>query len=208
HDVIISGGGVRRHFYFLSGDSAVQNLTLENGYNAGGDGQGGAIRSVVNLTIRNVLFRNNITGPGIFGTSSGGAISHNALQLSVLNCRFIDNRTVSNGGAIAANLLGSTSESVISGSHFVGNDTDFFGGGAVSILGSMKIVNSVFRDNTSPEGGGAIDWGAAGKDSQIVGSTFVHNSSSGDGGGLRVAFSNSALEIVNSTFSDNSAGGY
>ncbi|MBS0569527.1 MAG: hypothetical protein JSS28_02875, partial [Proteobacteria bacterium] len=122
----------------------------------------------------------------------GGVINYGILNLS--NCVLSDNSSLSFGGAIRNDNLGTLTviDSVISGNSTGG------GGGAIDNSGKLTLSNSTLSGNSSGAIGGGIDNGGT---LTMTGSTLSGNSA-GDGGGF---FNNGTLTLVNSTLSGNGA---
>lgn len=148
------------------------------------------------------------------------------VKLRVLDSVFLDNDTgAGGGGAIAVTPFRNGSETIITGSRFVGNTagsslSQASAGAALSIVGGeggidiVRVADSLFDGNRvlTPSGGdgfgGAIFTKATGVMS-IVDSTFTSNSA--PEGGALVVFShvNGAMpvEVLRSAFENNTATG-
>jgi hypothetical protein len=169
----------------------LQNITLSNGLTTG---QGGALDLGFwsELTVRNVIFNNNV-----------------ALK---------DSASCDGGGAI---FVGGGSVALIENSQFNGNRANN-GGAINNLRSGLTVVNSTFYNNRALHtdrinqfgdcgGGGALYIDATrkpedgGPDPVVLrGNTFVDNSSNNHGGALFVAVqSNEKVTISDSTFSGN-----
>ncbi|MEM7315705.1 MAG: hypothetical protein AAF497_21410, partial [Planctomycetota bacterium] len=176
---------------------------------------GGAIyggkNSVVTLT--NSLFDGNHTYDADAG--SGGAVfAASGSQLTITGSTFKDNYTTNpaaRGGAIAGDYV-SIANSVLTGNEV--RSTDRGGGGGAVFGSTIRVSESIFRDNISSSdrnyngdflergGGGAI---YSKRDLTILSSEFSGNETTGDeaGGGAVYAFRNA--KVYSSTFYDNYA---
>jgi predicted outer membrane repeat protein len=175
---------------------AIRHLTLRNSLGSALD-WGGSIGSGL-ATIDDVLFYNNST------TFKGGAIN-NEWELSVTDCSFQSNRatggTNNYGGAIF-----SAGTATITNSEFISNLADISaptggGGGAIS-GGGLTIVDSSFVSNQAKIGGALSISGT----NRILNSTFSNNSAQTFNSGAIFA-TNSGTSISNSTVSQNTNGG-
>jgi predicted outer membrane repeat protein len=179
--VILDGGGEKRILRVANGGTlTLANLTMQNGYTAGGggailssggdiniigsaflgntaDNDGGAINTPGGLSILASNFAGNGAG------RDGGAVyqgsSYKALQISLST--FNGNSAVKTGGALYVR----TDDAEISDTIFNGNivmddnpDDDTRGGGAIYMQqAELTIERSVFNGNLSLDGnGGAI----------------------------------------------------
>jgi hypothetical protein len=197
-----------------------------------------AIEGVTAL-LRDCVFRDNLAA------GAGGAVASRAnpdpeledprypVPLEVRRCCFERNRLVDlppplptiflelrGGGAIA-----SDADVEIIRSSFVDNSVQSAAwGGAVSVrdpCSLLRVVNSVFRDNSADPGeagdgqGGAIRASCTGGTVEITGTLIVNNESIGGdelsgsiGGGVAVISFDTLLRIENSTIADNDASWY
>lgn len=156
-DVAISGGGVNRVIYVLSGNATLQSLTITNGNGAGnvaGDtlalnGYGGAVANSTNgtLTVRDTTIQNSTC------TDVGGAI-YNVGTLTIID----------------STLTGNTAN---------------FGGAIGQLDGSTTIINTTMTGNSAVYNGGVIT--AFNGSFVIQSSTLVGNSKGGDIGGIQIA---------------------
>ncbi len=146
------------------------------------------------LTISDSTFEDNGT-PDL--ESLGGALyayTRDTLTLDIDDCTFTSNTSSGSGGA--ARLKGSPLLLRISDSWFEGNSNNdgWYGseGGALQILdwGSIDISSTSFIENTSVQGGGAIDVGSS---DLSTATAFIRDchfegnlSEEGEGGGVNV----------------------
>ena len=244
--IVLDGGGTTRLFettyQFAPFTVVLRQLTLRNGHAAD---FGGAIRlnyqepqNWTTLGITGVQFLNNVAAAA-GNDVGGGAIYAQGGYVTILGSTFSGNLG-GNGGAIG-NLQALFD---IEGCTFTGNAThaatqNFAGnGGAIYVDGSSNglliIRNTVFRQNTSSNLGGAIHiYQYAGNSGLLIenstfdrnvtvnnggalyhqngtlnvqGSTFVGNETVGQGGAIWLLEA-SSVGIVNSTFTGNRANG-
>jgi acylphosphatase len=161
-----------------------------------------------NITIKNSIFRNNITKDSAVSIGNGNSADQYPVNF-VINCSFINNQTGANGGAIHVSNFNGVE---IQGSHFESNSTDptlnETKGGAIYSTGKLIVTNSTFLNNTA-DNGGAI-WSSGYFDSPnmtITGSYFSGNQAQ-YGAGILAGYSNgwsNKVQITNSTFSGNVA---
>lgn len=163
-----TGGGL-----YMSGGGTVTDTIIRNN-TAGGDGGGADLRGTLTKSFTNVTFENN-TGV------EGGGLSYAAAGdiADITNCTFRNNTATSRGGAIA--VLGTASVGIVDVQDCVFEFNDAAtGGGAIWISDQdvFRAVNSVFRENTAGDDGGAI------RNEQItnaVNCTFYNNNVTADG---------------------------
>lgn len=226
-DVVIDATGLGdRILEALTGDARILNLTLRRG----SADQGGAVRSVRELTMRRVVFDRNAA------TGDGGAIhsSGDTARVTVEDATF-DGNTAARGGAIwnqdASTVVVTRStftENVVTGrggAIYNQNDGAFTlhacrlagnqaadDGGAIFTqnTSSFTVVRSLLTGNRATEAGGAI---FVQNDSAltIIDTTISDNTALGtgdaDGGGAIYANNDSALVIERSTISGNRSEG-
>lgn len=168
----------------------------------------------VALTVMGITFAN---GNATTSTEvrSGGAIRAGWLStLNVFDCAFTDNVAaddgIEGGGAIYQSNGGAL---VVVRSTFERNQA--ISGGAIdNLLAPLTVVDSIFMDNTSTAGGGAIytDGGSAHHDDgvggviTICGCHFESNESGGTGGAVYLwAYAPDVLLVNRCTFERNAA---
>jgi parallel beta-helix repeat protein len=168
----------------------IQGLTL-----TGADSSvfGGAIANGENLTLRNMVLRNNAALQGAGVASSG--------PLSIFDSEIYSNSSVQAGGGVHLNspvvhnyqIVGTTIRENMSGGR---------GGGIFSVVPlstQVSIVDSLIFDNESTLDGGGL---AATGPHTLTSSAVVGNHSAMNGGGIK---SVNALTIESSLIDDNSA---
>ncbi len=108
------------------------------------------------------------------------------------------------------NKSSDTSSFTVKRSYFANNAAKTTSGGALRIYGNGSVNNSVFEENRSSQGGGAIYYGYQNTTSaNIQNSSFIKNSTSENKYGGALYVQGSLSEIKNSSFIENaSTGGY
>jgi len=164
-----------------------------------GDGNGGALCALGDVTITDSVIRDNRT----FGDSARGGGLFIAGNAVIGNSTISDNAT-SDGPARGGGLLVG-GDLVMRDSRVTGNTAagDFAAGGGIAVNGSASIYNSVIAGNATT-GNDADGGGLAGSAVDLIDSTLAGNSATGEGGGLRVF---GTTTVINSTLSGNSAEG-
>ncbi|MCK6455474.1 MAG: right-handed parallel beta-helix repeat-containing protein [Phycisphaerae bacterium] len=131
------------------------------------------------VTIRDTDFLFNSTGGG-----EGGAMRcSNITDLLIDECSYVGNsHTVQNsGGTGGVRLSGCVAR--LTGCSFISNSAGSFGsGGAMSFGdgGMVRLENSLFSNNTSPNAGAVFN---SGSQFSAIGCTFIQNASGTTGGG-------------------------
>ncbi|NJL58022.1 hypothetical protein HC928_25080 [bacterium] len=217
-NLTISGNNTSRIFLiekFLN--VTVRNLRLINGktFGTSSAGEGGAIqvRDYSSLKVQNSTFKGN-------RASRGGAIRVGyGGSLTVLRSTFDGNDGSSANDGFSAGAIatfgagGSTGQGklVIENSTFI-NNKGSMGGAVYNLLGPVTIKNSVFKNNTSTQEGGAVFTdGASGSNRDTVGgkiiiegSRFEGNKAIAGGGGLYLwTYKADEVIIKDSTISGN-----
>lgn len=181
----------------------VERLRFVDGYH---NSSGGAIRAPVGYT-RLAVFDSEFVGNQV-NLDFGGAIrfgtpANPVDSVQITRSRFVNNQAADDGGAIsvAANTVGVIT---IDESEFIGNGADL--GGAVWVsgddgtVGEFEIKDSVFRQNSAIEQGGAVG-GPNIESIDITRSTFEENEA---GTGGSVAWTNLAeLRSEGSSYINN-----
>ena len=195
-----------KDYKYKSGDSEVKiskKITI-NGNNHIIDAQNSCrIFNIVapHVTLINLTFING------HSSADGGAINTFKNDLTIKDCKFINNHA-KNGGAIYAydnpvrfNLIDC---------EFINNSAQYGKGGAIFCSGfNSNIINTTFIGNNA-QNGGSIYWGESkkvlgkntiyGNEAKVINSTFIKNSAVN--GGAVFWFAN-AGKIINSTFKQN-----
>jgi len=175
------------------GTLTVTNSTFSgnNGFDAGGIGNGGGT-----VTVRNSTFSGNSS------QRDGGGIANEAGTLTVRNCKFTSNTGTYGGGITNITLYNSPATLTVNNSTFSGNSAQIDGGGIENDAGTLTVTNSTFSGNTgySEAGGIENDGGTA----TVTNSTFFGNTGIYVGGGIENYLG--TLTVINSTLSGNISG--
>ena len=141
---------------------------------------------------------------------TGGAIAMSSLtDLFLINCEFVNDSAVNNGGAVYADAngwnRGSTGEMLINGTLFKNCSSNF--AGAVGLMaGKLNVYNSEFINNSAKYLAGALFMSDPLTEARILNSNFVNNKLTsqdlGNGGALYLD-SMKFILISNSNFTDN-----
>ncbi len=172
-----------RGFYLHSGETSavISGLTIQNGYENGGDGGGAILSESVGLTVQNCILKNNaaITGGGLCNINYG---SSEALTVT---------------------------SSILSGNSAVGGNGG--GIYSYSSAGSpVAMTNCVLIGNSSPsgQGGGICNFNGGGMTS-VTSCTITGNAApSGSGGGLynSTSFGSGTLALTDDIVYGDSGG--
>ena len=139
-----------------------------------------------NIKLKNIIFKNGLVEDNYYRKSNihGGAIQiNNYSDLTIENCKFLNNSSENNGGAIQVNRDANT---VMKNCEFK-NNTSNYDGGAINNNGETCIMDSTLYDNIAKKpnatGGGAImnSYGNL----NIENSKFCRNSASRNSSGHR-----------------------
>ena len=171
-----------------------------NANGAGNDNRGGGMifGGGSASTMRNSLFTGNRC------TFGGGAGYINNASPSFTDCSFVNNIGGSFGGAFDIATAGAV---IFDRCLFQGNRASRAGALEIFSTTGVKVINSVFLDNTATggSGGGAI-WMGSGGNTQVRNCTVVGNSATSQAvGGLRVSGGNPT--IANCIFWANTGSG-
>ncbi|MDO5851014.1 MAG: Ig-like domain repeat protein, partial [Methanobacteriaceae archaeon] len=175
----------------------IKQFTIDNCIFSNNEGgEGGAIFSFADMTVKNSVFSNNIATANMDGVggsiSGGGAIYLYGTSVNVYASTFKNNEGFYGGAIFGGGYVG--------GCTFTGNKATKYGG-ALAFDGTIN--GSSFTNNYA-KWGGAIYGGPL----KITGSSFTSNSA-GSGGGAIATEGNSGVSHTNSittcSFSDNYA---
>ena len=184
-----------------SGTVHLNNLYLENGYNAS-PGNGGALSNAGGAVF---LANSTVTSSSAYSSWGGGGI-YNDGTMSITNSVISNNDatdTYAGGGGILNDNSGILT---ITNSTISGNSADYSpgGGGLMNVCGgSVSIQNSVIAGNTAQSsggGGGISNCGTMTIDASTISNNNA-NSSPGGGG----IFADNGFSITDTTISNNSA---
>lgn len=213
------GGGIRNF-----GTLILSNSVVTGNVSIGYEGQGGGIYSSGKLTVTNSLISHNVTsgqagfGGGIYNGGTlyltgstlnrnrtsgwnafGGGIYAASGRVTVDGNTFSYNQTSSGNGSGIYHYAGWPL--VITGSLFLRNQTNGFGGGVFSFA-TVFVTNTTFLSNTAGADGGAIHMNNLnGANLQVWDTTFTGNTA-GYGGGISLS-NNASLRLTNSLFTYN-----
>jgi hypothetical protein len=197
-----------------SGGTAPPLVTLVGLTLKGSDvsGDGGAIRSLARLIIRDCVIEENeaIRGGGIFVEVAGGGTPREILRIEN---SIIDSNDASSGGGLAifSGSQGSPTQdtAVITGSTFRYHEIGSSGGGGAidaTLYGAALTIDAgSFLLNEAQDGGAIRATLSEGAELNIVDSNFEENDASGNGGGVQTDVTDSTVQISGTTFHDNLA---
>jgi CSLREA domain-containing protein len=194
NDTIIDGGGLvlqDRVLWIISGKVNVSGVTLQNG-RPGNHGAGGGIfiESAGNLTLQNVILKDNVS-------YAGGAVS--GAPATIMNSVIYNNLSTQFGGG--GILVGTGKVVTISNSTIVSNTAINNGGGGIRNYGSAMIVNSAIISNTTTDSGGGLQNTSSGV-MTVTNSTISGNAAYSQGGGL-ADFSTNGVRLNSVTVASN-----
>ncbi len=138
---------------------------------------------------------------GNYAPISGGAIYNESAFAAITTCRFSNNKSGQNGGAITNLRLSENSR--ISDSYFRENSAGYDGGAVFNTETFINIEKCEFIRNTVDRSGGAIATNALLINSVISDCFFLLNESGGSGGALDIYESAGAVTVKNSRFEEN-----
>jgi predicted outer membrane repeat protein len=184
HGAVGDGGGV-----WASGLTVISGTTFFS--NTAAVGYGGGLYSQSYLELR----YSNVTDN--WAAQWGGGVRNWSGTTNLINDTLSANQAY-NGGGVASD--GSGSLLSVSGSSLLGNQAQFFGGGAYHTGGIFYVFLSLFRNNSAQSGGG-IETSNATPAADIETSTFSGNTAE-DG----AAIDNHGMAIlIGDTLSGNTA---
>ncbi len=196
----------------FTSDTAIGHMGVPSIGGFNGYGYGGAIYdSASTPVISNCTFDANraLGGYGYdagYGFGYGGAICNASLTVpvSISSCRFQNNRSNNDGGAIYQTLKKLT----VTNSLFSNNMAKT--GGAIALryiyLMHFTAYDNVFTGNQSTaSGGGAINIDNGGGEDTMINNLFVNNTDAGGLGGGAILITRGVHYIFNNTFYANNA---
>lgn len=187
----------------LSGDINQSGTSDGNSYSVVYvDASSGAITNATRLDGFTITGGNANVG----ATNSGGGLrcignTTNECSPTLANMRFLNNSSASLGGAIHGTGAGDKGRIIVINSFFTGNVSGQ--GAAIYSSGNIRIVNSVFAENSALGFAGAIYFVPGTTSASIVNSTIVNNSAGQIGGAV---FLNSATLSISNTIIWNNTG--
>ena len=206
----ISGSDAYRIF-FMTEDTALKlnNLTLCHGLSEEG--------SAVFIGAGGMLQANNVSFISNKATYNGGAIA--AIGASVLiNSTFTDNSAKFKGGAIYTEVASDVDGCTFDGNDIYGHSTNDGatlnepptdgenGGAALYSLGTLKVRDSIFKNNNPSYADGDMVYGALTAFQDVLLSNVNFTNNKGRWGGAVGAYGgNGALQVRNCRFEENEA---
>ena len=203
HDYRYAGEGDRGHIS-ITGTTTIDG---KNHY-ISGSGQKSVFRfddseNGVTLTLKNIIFKN--------GRSDNGGVIHTKMNvdINIINCTFVDNSAIEDGGAIYFDGTGTLTIKDSKFERCIVDITDEaskkHNGGATNLHnGILTVDNSIFKDNVAGFGyGGAVY--VEGKCKGITNSIFENNTArSRFGGAVHIeGDSGNGLVVDNCSFTNN-----
>jgi CSLREA domain-containing protein len=194
----IDGSSLDRIFDVRSGAGLLRLSALSVANGDSGASPGGAIRAIGStLVLDSVAVAHSTT------TDVGGGVFVSLGSLSAVHSRIHHNSAWSGGGLQLAYSPAVMEDSLVDSNAAIdpAQDGSGDGGGLVSALGSLTLVNSTFSGNTADEDGGGLYLAS---DLSLFNVTIAGNTAdadsdaSGDGGGLYLN-SNSVPGVVFTT---------
>ena len=190
------------------GAISAKSANIENAYfyKNQADFHGGAIFTDGDLNVNNCLFESNKATGAYVATCYGGAIKTNK-NLKVNNSIFKENSAEDYGGAIYADTASIYSSSFEKNEVTMSTINYVKLGGAIYVVNSVNIFDSIFDSNHALVDGGAV-YGKHGV--SVKNTTFMNNKADGSskqcyGGAIR---SEGDVKVDNSTFEGNHAYDY
>jgi len=185
----ISGNNNSDVFEISSGTVTISGLTIANGVNTSGSGNGGEGGGIVNFSVLTV---NNCILSGNMASSGGGGIANQDI-LTVNNSTISGNTADDDGGGITNFATLTVNNSTISG-----NTASNFGGGIFN-NSRLTVNNSTLYGNSANNTSGGIE--TDGGTTTISNSTISGNAVNGSAGGI--GHYSGALTLNNSIVAGN-----
>jgi hypothetical protein len=196
--------------FITTATTEMSGLTVQDGYAA--NGPGGAIWSVGELTLRDMVVKDSVANnQGASTPTKGGGLAAEGPLTLVTDSTFDGNYGITGGGIWATRNL------TLRDSALVGNEA-YNGGGGLSldtVYGQAEVTDTIVSGNTADTGGGieiAIDAPVLGPsdpsiDTVIRRSTIADNDAQNGGGIIFSSLgSNAEARVEESTISGNDAG--
>lgn len=194
-------------------------FTIDGGFDASGNASSSAkatftgngehpilaLYTSIDATVKNIIFRDGLTGTDGVG---GAVLLDNSVQASFENCDFLSNKNTGGEGGGAAYIAASGTVASFKNCLFQGNETatgDDQKGGAMKVGNAdVTITDCIFKDNKADGYGGAVYYNADGleKSLEISGSTFEGNSA---GRGTVMLYNGLNAKISGCTFNENNS---
>ena len=115
------------------------------------------------------------------GNSSKGGGILLSIYTQVRNCKFLNNYSKSNGGAISMDFPKNSADVIIEDCQFFGNEAKSYGG-AVLDYGNTLFQHCLFQDNLAHKDGGGAICINYGTQSRYINCTFSNNTAQNGGG--------------------------
>lgn len=153
----------------VSARSVVDGFVITKGHSTGQNGAGMDNIKDSNITVQNVVFRENT------GKNGASAVRNNNASPTLVNVSFVQNSTNTNGGA----MYNKNSNAKIVNASFVKNSTDANGGAVHNEESNTTFANVTFSENSAANGGAVSNRNSR---PEFINTTFSKNSvtSSGD----------------------------
>jgi len=186
HNSAPTGGGI---YVVTPGPLFVQSSIFIGNVAVGDTGGGGGIYVAADGTIRNCVFRGNVTD------FNGGGVYNLGNELTVTDSTFIDNEARLGGGILM--YFGDAQQ--LTDCRFRGN-TALTGGGVYTVGSPTTLVNCEFSGNQATDLGGGI---LLNYDNLWMINCTVHGNTATQGGGMWTSFG-AAPNTIGSIYIDNS----
>lgn len=209
----------------LDGDYSYNNGSSTDGINISReltiDGDGHKIDGKSKSKIFNIMEDNVVLNGITFVNAKGGAISINANNVTISNCKFINCSSTESGGAIYVHnpatilncsFFNCTSEdtggAIFSETHYLFIEDCYFElnyaqvGGAISLDGANTVVNCSFVNNSAMNGA-AIFINSISTEFRVVNCSFANSIATGNGGAIHI--SQAFGDILNCSFVNSSS---
>lgn len=148
--LIVSGNNVSRVFRCENANVTMTGFTIANGTGAGQSqpfGGGGMLFSSGNLTLNQMIIRNNATVASDLG-SGGGLVVVSGSVVRIMNSTFNNNSSYSSmAGSIDAAVTYITNTTITNNSYLAPGEPGF---GALSVGGTLYMRNTTIANNRSP----------------------------------------------------------
>ena len=204
-DIGVAGVNTDNSYHVVLGSNTnnltiLDGFTITNGYADTPSASGGGLYSHLgNLTLSNLIFKENsaMFGGGMY--SEGDYFSMSVAHPTLTNVTFINNTGRGEGGGMENRDY---SQPILTNVSFIGNISNRSGGGMLNLYKCDAVLTNVtFSSNTAVAGGGLSNIGSS---STLTNVTFNNNSSSEWAGGMDNADPGNST-LTNVTFVNNTA---
>jgi CSLREA domain-containing protein len=183
----------------VGGNLKLVGITLRNGQESDGSGNGGAVANEAGGALS--VLRSRVVGN--FADHAGGGLATKAGgTITITRSLIAENSASSHGGGVSAFPDGGAE--TIRNSSIVANFGDQGPGGVISGAGKLTVISSRVTDNSGTQDGGGID--IHGNGALIQNSTISGNRQTATGsvgGGIYDESNTGAVRILGSTISRN-----